>query len=109
MRDARLPPPPCPRFPGSRALFCCRRAGVIKPCLKRLLLHRVLCECAPLLALLGVLRSVWESFATFRWLCNWCPPFILRLRKEVTSEEEDADAEEGAAAQKGVDAVEEEP
>ena len=42
---------------------------------------------------------MWQvrRFLLFRWLCDWCPPFILRLRKEVSNEEEDADLDKEAA------------
>ena len=45
----------------------------------------------------GLFRRLFQ----FRWLCDWCPPFVLRLRQEVTAEEEDDDLERGAGGDGG--------
>jgi len=66
----------------------------IKPCVRRLGLYAILCECAPLLALFKRIRQAWKIFLTFRWVCSWCPPFVLKLRKEVTADEDDAAVEQ---------------
>jgi len=63
---------------------------VLKPCIRSMGLYKIICECAPLGACLKRLRAGWILFLTFRWVCSWCPPFILRLRKEVTADEDDA-------------------
>ena len=63
---------------------------LIKPVVKKLGLYSIVCECAPLLKVFRALGKIWSRLLTFRWLCDWCPPFVLRLRKEVTAEEEDA-------------------
>lgn len=70
--------------------------GLIRPCVKRIGLYAIICECAPLMFLFRLLRGLVRTFLMFRWLCDWCPPFVLRLRKEVTNEEEDADLEKDA-------------
>jgi hypothetical protein len=70
---------------------------------RRLGLYSILCECAPLLALVRFLQGVLWRVLSFRWLCDWCPPFILRLRKEVTTEEEDADIEAAERRAEGDD------
>ena len=64
--------------------------GFIKPFFRKLGLYRMLCECAPLLYLLRLLRMAWRSIMMFRWLPSWCPTVVQRLRKEMTAEEEDA-------------------
>jgi len=76
---------------------CCKYVdrGLIRPCVKRFGLYSLICECWPCMRVLRFFSGILAAFLTFRWLCDWCPPFILRLRKEVTSEEEDADVEGG--------------
>ena len=73
--------------------------GLIRPCVKRLGLYAVLCECAPLVFVYRTIARLVSQFLSFRWLCDWCPPFVLRLRKEVSADEEDADLEKDAPKQ----------
>jgi len=78
---------------------------VFKPIARVLGLYSILCECVPLIKLWRTLKWLWSRFFAFRWLCDWCPPFVLRLRKEATVESEDADADEEAGG--GADAADE--
>jgi len=76
---------------------------VIKPCVRKLGLYSLCCECVPLVYLRQLLRAWIQRFLKFRWLCSWCPPFILRLRKDVDESEEDADLEGGKGGDDGDD------
>ena len=40
------------------------------------------------------IKQAWRTFLTFRWLCSWCPPFMLKLKKEVSADEQDAAVDE---------------
>ena len=77
---------------------CCKYAdkSILRPCIRRIGLYAIICECAPLVRLFNFFAGLVRRFLLFRWLCDWCPPLILRLRSEVTSEEEDADLEKDA-------------
>ena len=55
--------------------------------------YSTLCECTPLQQLVRGLQRLYRRVCTFRWLCDWCPPFILRLRHGMTAEEEEGDLE----------------
>jgi len=77
-----------------------RAGSIIRPCVKRFGLYSIICECRPLMGVYRFFASLLATFLTVRWLCDWCPPFVLRLRKEVTAEEEDADLEDGKDAGK---------
>ena len=74
----------------------------------------LLCDCTPLKMLLKTLKKLWVTFLRFRWLCDWCPPFILRLKVEDTEEErqqseaEQAHAMDADAAKKEKEALAEE-
>jgi hypothetical protein len=74
---------------------CCSYTSrkLIKPFIRSIGLYSILCECTPLLKLLRCIQQLCSALCTFRWLPDWCPPFVLRLRREFTSEEEDAQAE----------------
>ena len=63
---------------------------VLKPVAIRLGLYSILCECVPLIRIFRFLQQLWDRLLKFRWLCDWCPPFILRLRRDVSVEEEEA-------------------
>ncbi|KAL1514781.1 hypothetical protein AB1Y20_003867 [Prymnesium parvum] len=73
----------------------------VKPCIRRMGLYAILCECAPLVIIVKRIKQLWRVFLTFRWLCNWCPSFILRLRKEVTADEQDKAVEDLERALEG--------
>ena len=79
---------------------CCKYTdkGLLRPCFKRLGLYSLICQCWPIVRLYKFIVGLITGFLTFRWLCDWCPPFVLRLRKEATSEEEDADADNDKGA-----------
>ena len=66
---------------------------ILKPIARTLGLYAILCECVPLIRLWRGIKHLWTRFIAFRWLCDWCPPFVLRLRKEASVESEDAAAE----------------
>lgn len=66
---------------------------ILRPFCAKLGLYQYLCECRPLKAGLKQIGKLWDRLCKFRWLCDWCPPFMLRLRKEVTTEEDEADFE----------------
>lgn len=74
---------------------CCKYTdkSVLRPAFKRLGLYALCCECFLLVRLYRIITGLISRFLMFRWLCDWCPPIILRLRKEVSAEEEDADIE----------------
>ena len=76
---------------------CCKYTdrSLLRPCFKRLGLYSIICECWPLVRLYKFIVGLIRRFLMFRWLCDWCPPFVLRLRAEVTTEEEDADLDKG--------------
>lgn len=77
--------------------FTMRR--IIKPCVRKLGIYSIICECVPALKAWSWIKKKTALILSFRWLCSWCPPFVMRLRKEATTEEEDAaDAE---AAEEG--------
>ena len=77
---------------------CCKYTdrSLIRPCVKRVGLYYLLCECGPCLRIWKFFSKLIAAFLTFRWLCDWCPPFVLQMRKEVSAEEEDADLEKDA-------------
>ena len=84
---------------------CCKYLdrSVLRPCFKRLGLYAILCECVVLVRVYKFFARLIARFLLFRWLCDWCPPFILRLRKEVTAEEEEADFEKDAPKEEEID------
>jgi len=76
---------------------CCKFTfrSILRPCFKKLGLYSLIFECKPCMKVMKFFTSLISTLFAFRWLCDWCPPFVLRLRKEVTAEEEDAEAEGG--------------
>ena len=76
---------------------CCTYTNrqVIRPAIRNMGLYSLLCECKPCVSVWQWFAKLWATFMTFRWLCEWCPPFILRLKKEADEEEEEANLEEG--------------
>ena len=40
--------------------------------------------------------KTWVACIKFRWICDWCPPFMRKLKQEVDQEEQEALAEEQA-------------
>ena len=72
----------------------------IRPCFRKTGLYTVLCECTPLKLLFKTIKLTLKTFLRFRWLCDWCPPFILRLRVEDTEEEKQQE-EAAQAAEMG--------
>ena len=82
----------------------CKHAhrAVLRPLANRLGLYALLCECRPLVALVSALVALVTRLLRFRWLCDWCPPFILRFRQEATPEAEEPDLEAAAARAAGV-------
>ena len=81
---------------------------VFRPCMRKLGLYAIFCECAPALKCWSFTSKYWKKFASFRWLCDWCPPVILRLKAETTADDEDGDAEAGDKDDKDDDKAEEE-
>ena len=79
------------------------RDRVLKPFARALGLYAILCECVPLVRMYRCIRFLVVRFFSFRWLCDWCPPVILRLRKEATIESEDASAEQAEHESRGPD------
>ena len=41
-------------------------------------------------------KQAWVHIIKFRWICDWCPPFMRKLKQEVDQEEQEALAEEQA-------------
>jgi len=68
---------------------------LLKPCVRKLGLYSLCCECVPLVQAGQFVRALVQRFLKFRWLCDWCPPFVLKLKKDVDTSEEDADLEGG--------------
>lgn len=75
--------------------FCMRR--IIRPFVRKIGLYSICCECVPAIKCWAWTKKKAKFVVSFRWLCSWCPPFILRLKKEATVDEEDEEAAEDAA------------
>ena len=105
----------CKRWLFSKVPFCfeleecCKYLlqKVLKPSARFVGLYSVLCECTPLIKLYRLLKHLWGRFCAFRWLCDWCPPFLLRLRREATVESEEAADHENNEQQRRNTEVEE--
>ena len=82
---------------------------ICKPLARFLGLYAIVCECVPLVSLYRAVRFLCTRFLAFRWLCDWCPPFLLRLRKEATVDSEDAAAAEQEALDRPADPDLDEP
>jgi len=72
------------------------KAKVLNPCMAKLGLYKVFCECQPAKKMVRAITKAYAGLCAFRWLCDWCPPFIIKFRKQTTASEEEAEVEQDA-------------
>jgi len=70
------------------------KAKVLNPCMAKLGLYKVFCECVPAKKVVRAIMKAYTQMCAFRWLCDWCPPFIIKFRKQTTASEEEAEVEQ---------------